>query len=671
MLIVGASALGSKAPDPIGKLRQARSYWADGAHKKALKRLADLRGGELDDHIEFLRARWLHEEGQLEAALEAARAALDHSPPLEVRARIQHEVARIHITQGDLLSAYRSQRGAWESTRDPDYAASLTEELALAFEETGLPGDALQLYHRTWRSWPLAERSESAFQRAGVLTKATGAVPPAPAELLARADHLRAAGRCQEALPILEDLLALPELKQVLRGRAQRARADCLFQSRRYDEAAAAYKELKKRDPKDSEVAIGMARSLARGGHTARAVKQLEAVARRSDAATLARVRYLIAILLPESEAALSKKLLRAVEKQRAAPGHAHLARWRLAWSELTEQKYRSAIRRLGPLTKGSQWDIEVQRARYWVAVARAQLDPKQGRAELAELAQALPLSYYGLLAADRLEDRPEIERSFVGARGDEGSYPSLRRTQWLLEAGFDDSARYEIESWVWSTTLERADRLSAARLLHALGEHLRAVRLVVDGFGGALEQGIDPEWREAWNLAWPRPFDTSVRQAVEEFESDPALVYAVMREESTYQPRVESPAGALGLMQIIPRTGSRIAGSLGTGPFEPQSLLNPDTNIRFGTYYLKELLGRFNGSWPLAIAAYNAGPDVVSEWRARDGALAQDAFVESVPYGETRRYLRRVLRSYRVYRLLYGPSDRPEHSQSQTRLDR
>ncbi len=143
------------------------------------------------------------------------------------------------------------------------------------------------------------------------------------------------------------------------------------------------------------------------------------------------------------------------------------------------------------------------------------------------------------------------------------------------------------------------------------------------------------------------------------------------MREESTYQPRVESPAGALGLMQIIPRTGSRIAQSLATGPFEPESLLNPDTNIRFGTYDLKELLGRFNGSWPLAIAAYNAGPDAVSEWRARDGALAQDAFVESVPYGETRRYLRRVLRSYRVYRLLSGPSDRPELSQSQTRLDR
>jgi soluble lytic murein transglycosylase len=135
------------------------------------------------------------------------------------------------------------------------------------------------------------------------------------------------------------------------------------------------------------------------------------------------------------------------------------------------------------------------------------------------------------------------------------------------------------------------------------------------------------------------------------------------MREESTYEPRAESPAGALGLMQIIPPTAERIATSLGVAPLALESLFDPKTNIRFGTYYLKDLLHRFDGSSALAIAAYNAGPEAVNEWRTRDGALRQDAFVESVPYGETRRYLRRVLRSYRVYRLLYGPDG--EHAMS------
>ena len=98
----------------------------------------------------------------------------------------------------------------------------------------------------------------------------------------------------------------------------------------------------------------------------------------------------------------------------------------------------------------------------------------------------------------------------------------------------------------------------------------------------------------------------------------------------------------------------------------KPVCWLQPAINIRFGTYYLNHLLHLFDGSRPLAIAAYNAGPDTVSEWRSRDGQLAQDAFVESISYGETRRYLRRVLRSYHVYQLLYGaPSSAKNGSQA------
>ena len=148
--------------------------------------------------------------------------------------------------------------------------------------------------------------------------------------------------------------------------------------------------------------------------------------------------------------------------------------------------------------------------------------------------------------------------------------------------------------------------------------------------------------------------------RATQEFGFDSSLVYAIMREESTYRPDAASPAGAIGLMQIIPPTAERIASDLGVSEFESRSLFEPSTNVRFGTYYLKHLLGRFDGSPELAIAAYNAGPDAVKTWLKRAGQLDEDAFVESVPYGETRRYLRRVLRSRRMYRLLYDSSGQP-----------
>jgi soluble lytic murein transglycosylase len=113
--------------------------------------------------------------------------------------------------------------------------------------------------------------------------------------------------------------------------------------------------------------------------------------------------------------------------------------------------------------------------------------------------------------------------------------------------------------------------------------------------------------------------------------------------------------------MQIIPPTGDRIAAALGVTGFEPVKLYDPAVNIRFGTWYLRSLVERFAGSRPLAIASYNAGPEAVTRWLGREGDLPPDEFVDSVPYGETRRYLRRVLRSYQMYRLLYPEAAAPE----------
>jgi soluble lytic murein transglycosylase len=315
----------------------------------------------------------------------------------------------------------------------------------------------------------------------------------------------------------------------------------------------------------------------------------------------------------------------------------------------------------MAPLAQGNAFDVDVQRARYWIALGTRESDPEASGQRLRELWDALPLSYYGMLAGSQLQTPSTPTRSLIGPRPTEPIHARAARAGWLIDGGFPELARAELTSWLAEGRLGRAQRLQAAALLHEVGEHYRAVQTVSDGFKGILEQGIDPEWREAWQLAWPRPYEPQVHSAVAEFSFDPSLVWAVMREESTYRPAVESPAGAIGLMQIIPPTGQRIAEQLGLPGFGPESLRVPDLNIRFGTYYLNQLVDHFQGSQPLAIAAYNAGPDAVSRWLDSEGRRPDDAFVESVPYGETRRYLRRVLRSQRIYRLLYAPEPAPQ----------
>ena len=656
LLAVVTGAVPDPNIDPVPVLRKARRDHDNGKLQKALARLAVLEESELADHVALLRTRILREQGRAEEASAAARRGLGRDPPSQIRARLEHQIAAIAIERGELIEAYAAQRRAWESSRDPEKSAELMAELARVFDERMLPGDALKLYWKVWQTWPLAEASAAAYERSQMLVRATGAKPPETRALLRYAHRQRESAHCKRALPVYEQVLARDPLEVAERASADRGRADCLFDRRRYLEAATAYRLIAEADPDDSDAAIRVARSWARAGRNDAAVGQFDRVARAKQTSRAARARanYLKAVVIRTSEPVRAESLFREVERQRSASGLSRMARWRLAWSDLRRGDYAAALPRLDVLSRGSKWDVEVQRARYWRAVAHLQTDRSAGRGMLRELTETLPLSYYGVVAADRLDEESALERSFVGDRPRGSVQRPALRARWLMEGGYPDLARDEIDSWLRTRKLDRAARIAAAQLLHELGDYFRGVRTVVDGFGGALEQGIDPEWREAWQLAWPRPFDPTVRSATEEFEFDAALVWAVMREESTYRPDIASPAGAIGLMQIIPPTGDQIAGYLGVDRFETDRLREPVTNIRFGTFYLKRLVGRFQGSQPLAIAAYNAGPDVVSSWIKRDGKSEHDVFVESVPYSETRRYLRRVIRSQRIYQLLY-----------------
>lgn len=136
----------------------------------------------------------------------------------------------------------------------------------------------------------------------------------------------------------------------------------------------------------------------------------------------------------------------------------------------------------------------------------------------------------------------------------------------------------------------------------------------------------------------------------------DPNLLLAVMRVESVYDAEIVSYAGAIGLLQIMPRTGRLIAHQLGLHDFHTDDLLDPRTNIELAAWYLSSLITRFEGRVPLAIAAYNGGPHNVRRWMEEYGPdMPLDAFLERIPFDQTYRYVRRVLSHYVVYRAQQG----------------
>jgi soluble lytic murein transglycosylase len=151
------------------------------------------------------------------------------------------------------------------------------------------------------------------------------------------------------------------------------------------------------------------------------------------------------------------------------------------------------------------------------------------------------------------------------------------------------------------------------------------------------------------WQLSYPKPYSATVEAAAAEFKVDPLLIWAVMREESRYDPEALSYAGARGLMQVIPSTQTWIAEQLGED-ISPGDAYTPEASIRMGAWLLHFLIDYYEGDLELAIAAYNGGAASVDSWQADPLVSNRDDLLRWIEFGETREYLERVSLSYQVY---------------------
>jgi soluble lytic murein transglycosylase len=233
-----------------------------------------------------------------------------------------------------------------------------------------------------------------------------------------------------------------------------------------------------------------------------------------------------------------------------------------------------------------------------------------------------------------------------------------LRRIAILIEAGLLEAAQIEAKILVGKAR-SLDDRLEIAHLSTAAEDFHRAQRLVVDPYAERLARGPEPGREELWWYAWPTAFADLVAAASWGRSIDPTLLNAVMREESGFRPRALSTAGARGLTQIMPATGERLAESLGLPDFQPDDLFTPASNLLLGAHYLEELVERFDGRISAAVASYNAGPGIVARWIEKRPSEEDDEWVEAIPYDpipydQTRKYVKRVLRSQQAYRVLY-----------------
>ena len=306
----------------------------------------------------------------------------------------------------------------------------------------------------------------------------------------------------------------------------------------------------------------------------------------------------------------------------------------RAALSQQQWPKVLTAIAALDDVQKNSdKWQ-------YWQAKALAATGQQQ-QAEDVFRNIANHRSYYAFLAADHLQQAIQL-----------GNNPVAVSSQ-------------EIKA------LQHSNEFKVVNELLAIDRRPEAIRQwwhAIDGFDEhqlAVAAKLAQQWQwpsiaiftiakaNHWDdieLRFPLQYNSQIQSDANRHDLDPAMVFALIRQESGFDEFAGSSAGAIGLMQVMPKTAKQIAGELNQNWSNDYNLLLPDVNIRYGSYYFKKMLDQFNGHFALATAAYNAGAYRIKQWLPKNQALPADIWIETIPYKETRGYVSSVV----MYALIY-----------------
>lgn len=348
-------------------------------------------------------------------------------------------------------------------------------------------------------------------------------------------------------------------------------------------------------------------------------------------------------------------------DKANAASAYQHLrqqfsrtplaleAHWRQGWMAYSQGEYQTAQKIFQKLARSVPGTVEGIRALYWQARATGRSGQSEEAATVyRRLLRRYPHGYYALWAEKRLGTTLSVLPRQTPPTSPPPRLSTIQNTHYqryttLVDLGLLDMARREIDfvrhhaprgtSWTkfFISEYQRVnDYTSVFRLLPRL--NLRSA---------ARQTYLYPQ--AYWNL---------VRTHAEKKELDPYLIVSLIRQESLFDAAAVSRANAYGLMQLLPTTAAKLTDLPLNGG---SALTDPTLNIRLGTTYLRGLLERYQGSLILALGAYNAGEKAADKWLARFGELEPDEFIENISYGETRRYVKLVLRNYRTYIRMYG----------------
>jgi len=652
---------------------------------------------DMADHSVHLAAEHLFSRGRYSESAALSGLLIREYPKSSLKSRAEFRRAAALLESYAYAGAIEAFTAFLEASPDSEYAPEAVRCLGRALTAEGRLAEAVKAYQNLWIDYAGASSDADALKALADLAAAGVEVPAFTADqLYERGRNLSQPNYYDKALETFTKLLDR-DLPAARRADVLVRMGIALYNLNRRADAAALLEKMTRTYPRDArtpDALFWLGRASGKLGDYDKALKTFQRLLERFPGSEWAddALFYMGTIYRETGDL---KKALRCYTRmgvEYPASKYADSAVWWRAWALYGAGEYRKAEQTLQELINTYPASFLANQARYWQGRAAEKLNkPDRALAHYDRLLRSGPFTYYGHRAQERLDSIRSFESATAAVVQDDGivvcrtaacpddllqnfevdegppvwteetrqmltSEPAYRKTLELMSLNMRKEAARELSLLQAAKPRRRGMLVGLSKAFFELGDFNRSLLLVLRNY----ERYLDRPWEgtpdDLWLLAYPQGYWDSILAYSRKYRQDPYFVAAVIREESQFAAEALSPAGARGLMQVMPSTGEWVARRIKLEGFESVKLYDPDTAVQIGTWYISHLMKQFKGDPLLVAAAYNAGPDAVSSWIVKNGYHGdRDAFVESIPFMETRGYVKKVLRNYSEYRRIYS----------------
>jgi TolA-binding protein len=643
----------------------------------------------LQDHIFYYLAKGLLLQGKYDESEEHYLKLIENYPDSVWTEKASLEYADLFYIRQDYITAEKEYEYFLSNFPDSEYVPYCLFQLAASQENNSEYDKSFENYKKIWLKHPLNEYSETAWESLNRLAEDGLVEPfiPTASQIYGRAEIFFSSYDYNSALEELDKILEgdyKNDLPQSLHSNALFKKGMCYYNLGDYSKSKDYLIQSYEKYPSgliadDSLFFTG--RALTNLDRTDDAISYFQKllnlfpVSNFCDDA-LYRIGRIYSLKESYSNAA---SYFQRVSSDYPGGDKLSDALWELGWIKYMSADYNSASTAFSDYASSYKGTPSEEKGLFWEAKCMQKLGENDKATALYwKIINLNSYSYYAFTSREilagmdikaqirEIDDQLDPENQQIAdkipdiyAFLEQDSYSKDERNHInkaieLYKMEFYNSAALEIEAAGGEIEEDPTGILKIATLFLKSNDYTGSIKIIDKNFN-KLKSGLDqPHMDYLYYLYYPYGYKEAVQKYSNQYTLDPLFTLAVIRQESHFMPLAGSYAGAQGLMQIMPATGKGIARQIGIPDYNEILLVDPETNIRMGTFYLRQQLDNFDQNNFYCLGAYNGGPGKMNEWISKRGNMDIDEFIENISYEQTREYIKIVMGNYYLYQMLY-----------------